>query len=198
MAVAVALVVVPFMFWYQTWFGRGLTNGEMEQYLHDDQHPRKVQHALTQISTRMAQGDSTIGRWYAQIAALARHPDGKVRTMAAWVMGQDNSSEVFHRALLDCLEDPDYMVRRNAALSLVRFGDARGRPELMKILEPARPDSDQVWEALRGLYFVGQPEDLAGVERYQRGLAEMPDRIRQQAGLTALAIRTRAERSPSR
>jgi hypothetical protein len=195
---AIGVVVVPFMFWYQTWFGRGLTNIEMEQYLGDNQHPRKVQHALIQISARVTQDDSSVRRWYPQVVALARHPSPEIRAMSAWVMGQDNTSEVFRRALVECLEDSDPMVRRNAALSLVRFGDARGRPELVKILEPVSPDFDQVWEALRGLYFVGQPEDLTGVERYQRGRTEMPDRVRQQAELTARAIRIRAERSPIR
>jgi hypothetical protein len=68
----------------------------------------------------------------------------------------------------------------------------------VSMLRSAGPASDEVWEALRGLYFVGRPEDLSEVERYRRGATDMPGRVRRQAALTAQAIRTRAERSPSR
>ena len=54
------------------------------------------------------------------------------------------------------------------------------------------PSSDQVWGALQGLYFFGEAEDLPGVERYARGVAGMPERIQQQAALTAKAIRARS------
>jgi hypothetical protein len=155
--VGIGVVVVPFMFWYQTWFGRSLTNIEMEQYLGDNQHPRKVQHALIQISARMTQDDSTLRRWYPRIVALTRHPAPEVRTMAAWVMGQDNTSELFRRALVECLEDPDSMVRRNAALSLVRFGDARGRLELVKILEPQARISIRSGKRFEGSILWGSP-----------------------------------------
>jgi len=53
------------------------------------------------------------------------------------------------------------------------------------------PDKGQVWEALRALYLVGQPDDLAEVERYAHGLQGMPDNIKRQALLTAEAIRKR-------
>ena len=59
------------------------------------------------------------------------------------------------------------------------------------------PGADQVSEALRGLYLVGQPEDLADVERYKNSNSIMPEKVRQQAGFTAQAIRTRAEQHPS-
>jgi len=149
-------------------------------------------------------------------------------------------------------------VRRNSALSLVRFGDTSGRPEILAMLRPyviqapaagklaerlkvgdvvnpgallarikadeaatevrapipgtverwmavdgsfvARgaqivslaPSPEMVWEALRALYLVGREEDLPEVERYARGLAGMPERIQQQATLSAQAIRARA------
>jgi HEAT repeat protein len=54
------------------------------------------------------------------------------------------------------------------------------------------PGEQQVWEALRALYLVGRPEDLADVERYASGVAGMPERVRQQAVLTAQAIRRRS------
>ena len=54
------------------------------------------------------------------------------------------------------------------------------------------PGSEQVWEALRALYFVGRKEDLPLIRRYTRESAETPDRLRQQAALTEKAILERA------
>jgi len=54
------------------------------------------------------------------------------------------------------------------------------------------PAVDQVWEALRALYLIGQTDDLAAVTPYERELPEIPDHIRQQATLTDKAIRDRA------
>jgi len=50
-----------------------------------------------------------------------------------------------------------------------------------------------VWEALRALYLIGQPEDLAAIAPYERDLPEIPDHIRQQAVLTAQAIGDRSK-----
>ena len=55
----------------------------------------------------------------------------EVRNTDAWVMGQDTSGAGFHETLLKMLQDPSPMVRGNAALSLVRFGDATGRPQIV-------------------------------------------------------------------
>jgi hypothetical protein len=131
---AVLFVTVPFLFWYQTWFGRQLTDKDLEQYLRELQHPRKVQHALTQISQRMSQGYPGVQAWYGRVVALAAHPTPEIRTTVAWVMGQDNTCPMFHQTLIKLLSDGDLMVRRNAALSLVRFGDACGRAELLTML----------------------------------------------------------------
>jgi multidrug efflux pump subunit AcrA (membrane-fusion protein) len=182
----------------------------------------------------------------------------EVRNTDAWVMGQDTSGAGFHEQLLKMLGDSSAMVRGNAALSLVRFGDSSGRPQIVALLQPARiiapidgqvtdagkpetavhqgglvakiqngnqtielrspisgriqqisagtgtrvtagaevalvePSSEQVWEALRALYFIGQAEDLPAVQRYARETPETPDRIRQQAMSTEKAIRERA------
>ena len=43
----------------------------------------------------------------------------------------------FHETLLKMLSDSSPMVRGNAALSLVRFGDATGRPQIVALLQPA-------------------------------------------------------------
>lgn len=54
------------------------------------------------------------------------------------------------------------------------------------------PSTEQVWEALRALFLVGQPEDIPYVQRYTRPIATMPDSVLKQAGSTLEAIRDRA------
>jgi hypothetical protein len=54
-------------------------------------------------------------------------------------------------------------------------------------------DKEHAWEALRGLLRVGQKQDLEDVQRYARGVAGMPDRVRRQAALTLQEIRNRAQ-----
>jgi pyruvate carboxylase len=159
--------------------------------------------------------------------------------------------------LLTMLRDSSQIVRGNAALSLVRFGDAAGRAQIVALLQPASiiapaagrvvdldkmgtfvrqgglitklqggertteirspisgrirsisvatgaivaagaevatidPSSEQVWEALRALYLVGQLGDLPAVRIYEHNMPEMPDRLREQALLTEKAIQTR-------
>lgn len=132
----IALVLVPFLFWRGTWFGRPLTNAEIDQYLQDDARPRHEQHALVQVSQRLDRGDPNAEHWYPRVCELARSPVIELRITSAWLMGQDNRSPAFHQALLGLLEDPEPLVRRNAALSLSRFADAAGRPELRGMLKP--------------------------------------------------------------
>jgi biotin carboxyl carrier protein len=134
--VAALFIIVPFLAWYLTWFGRGLSDAEIATYLAEEKNPRHIQHALSQIEQRMEHGDPAVKKFYPQIIAATKSQTTEVRTTAAWVMGQDNKSEEFHRALRDLLNDNEPLVRRNAALQLVRFGDASGRPELRAMLQP--------------------------------------------------------------
>lgn len=261
LVVIVLFVIIPFISWYGTWFGRPLSDAKMEEYLHDTTKPRNVQHALAQIANRIIDGDQTVRRFYPDVIESSHHEQPEVRMTAAWAMGQDNSYEHFHTALLELLRDPMPGVRHNAALGLVRFGDSSARPELVAMLEPRRieaeesgtvelivkeegvavaqggplarirradgttaeihameagrvdaiatvdgksiesgaelmtlwPSADQVWEALRALYLVGQPEDIPSIQRYTRPTPAMPDRIVKQAASTIEAIRDRAK-----
>jgi len=270
------IVLMPFLFWWNTWFGRQLSDNRITEYLKDDKHPRHIQHALVQIGERMGRHDAVVARWYPELIRLAAHPVEEVRNTDAWVMGQDASSAGFHETLLRMLQDSSEMVRGNAALSLVRFGDAAGRPQIVALLQPARilasasgrvldtdkvgtvihqggliaklqvdrsaiarendrsavapkidqataevrspisgrirtlsvaagatvtagtevatvdPSDDQVWEALRALYLIGEPDDLPAIRPYERELPEVSGRVRQQALLTEKAIRDRA------
>jgi len=270
------VVLMPPLFWCNTWFRRAPPGTRITQYLKDEKHPRHIQHALVQIGERMGRHDAVVTRWYPELIRLAAHPVEEVRNTDAWVMGQDTSSAGFHETLLRMLQDSSEMVRGNAALSLVRFGDATGRPQIVALLQPARilasasgrvldtdkvgtvihqggliaklqvdrsavarendrsgdaakndqqtieirspisgrirtlsvaagatvtaraevaivdPSDDQVWEALRALYLIGEPDDLPAIRPYERELPEVSGRVRQQALLTEKAIRDRS------
>ena len=134
--VAALFIIVPFLTWYGTWFGRELSDDDIAKYLAEDKSPRHIQHALLQIEQRIEKHDPNVKQFYPQVIALTKHPVAEIRKTTAWVMGQDPAVEEFHRALLTLLTDSEPLVRRNAALQLVRFGDASGRPELRAMLQP--------------------------------------------------------------
>ncbi len=252
------ICLMPFLFWWNTWFGRKLSDRQLTEYLHDTKKPRHIQQALVQVGERITRGDATAKQWYPDLVRLSTDPVEQVRNTDAWVMGQDTSGNGFHEALLKMLTDPSPMARGNAALSLVRFGDATGRPQILALLQPVQivapqsgrivdsdrpgtaihqngliaklqygnkqiseirspipgrvrsiagtganiaagteiavvdPASDQVWEALRALYLIGQPDDLQAVRPYERELPDISNNVRQQALETEKAIRERS------
>jgi hypothetical protein len=133
--VAGLFVIVAFLSWYGSWFGRPLSDSQIEQYLADTEKPRNIQHALSYIGNRLAEGDQSLERWYPSIILSAHHATPQVRMTAAWAMGQDTDYQEFRQTLQTMLGDSDAGVRHNAALSLVRFGDASGRTEILSMLE---------------------------------------------------------------
>src|SRR5581483_3658133 len=126
-----------------TWFGRRLSDQQLEAYLHDDKKPRHIQHALVQVGDRLLRGDRTLQQWYPDLIRLSSYPVEEIRSTDAWAMGQDNSYPAFHDALRKMLTHPSLTVRGNAALSLVRFGDSAGRAQLGELLQPAVVTSPQ-------------------------------------------------------
>ena len=136
LAIALLFVLMPFLFWNATWFGRPMNDQQLSNALADRSHPRDIQHALAQMETRVEGNDPSVRKWYPQIIQLANDPVDEIRVTDAWVMGQDTSSEDFHHALLQLLSDPNPMVRRNAALSLVRFKDDSGHAQIVTMLRP--------------------------------------------------------------
>src|SRR6266487_4869297 len=56
------IVLMPFLFWWNTWFGRQLSDKQLSEYLRDDKKPRHIQHALVQIGARMSQHDASVTR----------------------------------------------------------------------------------------------------------------------------------------
>src|SRR5579863_3139590 len=185
------ICLMPFLFWWNTWFGRKLSDQQLNEYLHDSKKPRHIQQALVQVGERITRQDATARRWYPELVQLAGNPVEDVRNTDAWVMGQDTSGTGFHDALLKMLNDPSPMVRGNAALSLVRFGDATGRPQIVALLQPAEitaPQSGRIADA-----------DQPGTAIHQGGLiaklqsgnntaeirSPIPGRIRSVAGTGA-------------
>ncbi len=133
-------VLMPYLFWQATWFGRPLDDGQMAKAFADTKHPREAQHALSQVADRILSANATTRdsarNWYPQVVNLSSSSDEALRTTAAWVMGQDATSAEFHARLVAMLADANPMVQRNAALSLVRFGDPSGHDVISAMLKP--------------------------------------------------------------
>jgi len=129
------IAFMPVWFWWNTWFGRTLSDKQVVEYLRDDRHPRHIQHALVQLGERMSRHDIKVTVWYPDLVRLTSHPVEEVRNTDAWVLGQDTAGQGFHEALVKMLHDSSPLVRGNAALSLVRFGDAAGRAEIVALLQ---------------------------------------------------------------
>ena len=129
-------VAATFLAWYFSWFGRELSHEDISKYLADEKNPRHVQHALLQIQQRMERGDPEAKNWYSQLITLSGSPETEFRLTVAWLMGFDNQSQEFHQSLSKLLRDSEPIVRRNAALALLRFNDSSGREELLSVLRP--------------------------------------------------------------
>lgn len=132
---ALAMILLPFLFWYQTWFGRKLTDAQLNEYFADTAKPRHAQHALVQLGERLSRRQD-VSRWYPKVLAAASSPSTELRATAAWIMGQVHAYAPFHDALLGLIHDARPLVRRNAALALSGFGDSAARPELIAMLRP--------------------------------------------------------------
>jgi hypothetical protein len=187
------IVLMPFLFWWNTWFGRQLSDQQLTEYLHDDKKPRHIQHALVQLGERMSRNDTAAKQWYPDLLRLATNPVDEVRNTDAWVMGQDTSGAGFHQALLKMLEDPSPMVEGNAALSLVRLGDSTGRPQIVALLKPIEmtaPSAGKVIDADRPGTAIHQGGliaklTLSGSSQPTEVRSPIPGRIRSVAGTGA-------------
>src|SRR6202171_4303731 len=133
---AVLFATATFLTWYFTWFGRELSDADISPYLADEKQPRHVQHALLQIQQRLENQDPSARQWYPKMLELATNSEAEYSLTAAWAVGFENRSEEFHQTLLKLLQDEEPLVRRNAALALVRFNDPGGREALLATLTP--------------------------------------------------------------
>src|SRR5262245_26096254 len=91
---AVLLVLFPFLFWSYTWFGRPLSDAQIDEFFADSSKPRRAQHALVQVGERLSQSRN-VSRWYPQITRLADSPNTELRQTVAWIMGQDRNNSTF-------------------------------------------------------------------------------------------------------
>src|ERR1700737_1322673 len=83
---ALAMVLLPFLFWYSTWFGRKLTDAEIDRYFADASRPRHAQHALVQLGERIRQ-HRDVSRWYPAVIEQSSSPNLELRQTSAWIMG---------------------------------------------------------------------------------------------------------------
>ena len=93
------ICLMPFLFWWNTWFGRKLTDKQLNDYIHDTKKPRHIQQALVQVGERITHQDAGAKQWYPDLVRLAGDSVEEVRNTDAWVMGQDTSQTAFHAAL---------------------------------------------------------------------------------------------------
>src|ERR1700722_18787885 len=105
------ICLMPFLFWWNTWFGRKLSDQQLNEYLHDAKKPRHIQQALVQVGERITRHDANAKQWYPELVRLATDPVEEVRNTDAWVMGQDSSGTGFHEALVKMLSVSSPMVR---------------------------------------------------------------------------------------
>jgi len=132
-----------------------------------------------------------------QIVALL-YPERIVAPSGGRVVDTDHVGTAIHQGGLiaklqsgqQVTEVRSPMSGRIRTLSVATGADVSPGTELA-VLEPG---DEQVWEALRALYLVGQPQDIPAIRNYERDSPEIPDRVKQQAQLTEQAITARAKR----
>src|ERR1700752_4386686 len=70
-----AFVLMPFLLWYMTTFTRPLTDADLASYFRDSAHPRRAQHALSQIADRIMSPNPSVREsakaWYPEVITYA-------------------------------------------------------------------------------------------------------------------------------
>jgi hypothetical protein len=181
-----------------TWFGRPLSDQQIGEYLHANEKPRQIEHALEQIGQRMSRHDESVAIWYPDLVRLSTHPVEEVRAVDARVMGEAADVSDLRNALRIQLRDGSRPVRLDAALSLARAGDDSGHGEIADALQvPSALTPEQTLQCLAALQKIGNETDLPLISPYELPQPSVSDRVRQQADATANAIRERtASASP--
>ena len=148
MPVMVLLILVPFLFWYGTWFGKVLSAAEIEERLNSarqaqieqaagKQKIRQAQHALEQLS-RLIQAGEDASSVYPVVIELSKHAEPVLRRSVVWLMGFARDNVSMREALVRALEDEDALVRCNAAMQLSLVDMDRARPVLHRALDPVQ------------------------------------------------------------
>ena len=191
---ALALVALPFLFWYATWFGRALNDAQLDNTSPTAQAAARA--ACAGATRRTAVASSERFALVSASAGEAASPNVELRQTAAWIMGQDRAYQPFHEALSRLIHDPVVMVRRNAALGLAAFGDAGARPELSPCCGPSpscplpparcatgsRPASTSIPAPWSPAWAIGGAGAGAGRSARARSRRRGPSRFRPAAG----------------
>ncbi len=139
LVLALLFVLMPFLFWQATWFGRPLDDAQITKFLEDHEHPRNAQHALAQIEQRIENPDPSIRasarQWYPEIirvAALGGDEFG-LRPPGSW-----GRTIPRRRSIRRCSRCSVTGIRWFAAMLrwAVRFSDAAGHDEIVGMLSP--------------------------------------------------------------
>src|ERR1700756_5776524 len=87
LALTFLFVLMPFLFWQATWFGKPLNDTQLQKSFSDREHPREIQHALSQVADRILSRDSrtrdSARPFYSQIIQIARTGQDELRLTAA-------------------------------------------------------------------------------------------------------------------
>src|ERR1700693_3691901 len=87
LALTFLFVLMPFLFWQATWFGRPLNDEQLERALTDREHPREIQHALSQVADRVLSANpatrDSARRFYPAVTGIAQSGGGELRLAAA-------------------------------------------------------------------------------------------------------------------
>lgn len=123
-----------------------------------------------------------------QIIELTRHDDASVRLMAIFVLGTLDHPQA-HAVMAAALNDPNDLVRWNAAFGLASKGDAAGRDVLVQLLDKPYVDKfGDVTPENRQRYRIAAVTLLAKVDRQ----AAVPALEKVAAGDADLQVRNAA------
>src|SRR5580700_43515 len=78
-----AFILMPFLLWYMTTFSRPLSDADIGAYFNDSEHPRRAQHALSQIADRIMSPNPAIRdsakTWYPEVIQYSTQGSDELR-----------------------------------------------------------------------------------------------------------------------
>jgi HEAT repeat protein len=121
----------------------------------DDSDPDTVKNCLWALA-RLGDNESVL-----PVIHLTRHDDPNVRLMAVYALGFLDGPQV-QPVLVGALNDPDVMVKWNAAFALANRGDRAGRDQLVLLLDKPYVDRlTDITEQNRQRYRIAAVDWLA-------------------------------------
>src|SRR5438046_9447963 len=70
--IAALFIIVPFLTWYLTWFGRQLSDEDVATYLANEKNPRHLAHLLSQVAERIDHHDPQVEKFDPKLTGLSR------------------------------------------------------------------------------------------------------------------------------